>query len=79
MGSSTATRLERRMRNSTPSPSPTPSAPHQIRFLVVLRDPVSRAYSHWQHELRHGKETRTTFAEATKDELEVLGREKGGR
>lgn len=46
----------------------------QIRFLVILRDPISRAYSHWQHEHRRGKDAvSSTFAEAIRDELAVGG------
>ena len=35
----------------------------EARLLVVLREPVSRAYSHYQHMRRTGRETRL-FAEA---------------
>lgn len=43
----------------------------QLRVLVILRDPISRAYSHWQHELRRGKQVPTTFADAVRSELQV--------
>lgn len=48
-----------------------PSIPLQIRFLVILREPISRAYSHWQHEHRRGKDVPSNFAEAVHDELLV--------
>ena len=51
-----------------------PLAPERVklispasRLIVILRDPVSRAYSHYQHEVRKGREP-LTFEEAIRDE-----------
>lgn len=38
------------------------------RFVVLLRDPATRAYSHYQHNRRHDRETRS-FADATAAEI----------
>ena len=38
------------------------------RFIVLLREPVSRAYSHYHHERRKGRESRT-FPEAVAAEM----------
>jgi hypothetical protein len=40
-----------------------------IPLIVLLRDPVERAYSHYQHSYRHGLET-LSFAEALEREPE---------
>jgi len=44
------------------------------RLIVLLRDPVSRAFSHYQHAVRKGMESRS-FADAVTDELRVIGAE----
>jgi hypothetical protein len=41
------------------------------KILVILRDPVERAHSHYWHAANNGHETRT-FAEAIRDELAGL-------
>ncbi|MFN2383329.1 MAG: sulfotransferase domain-containing protein [Gemmatimonadota bacterium] len=41
------------------------------RLIVLLRDPVERAYSHYHHEVRKGRET-LTFEEAIRREPERL-------
>ena len=41
------------------------------KLIVVLRDPVDRAYSHFTHNRRKGRETRS-FAEAVSEELKTL-------
>jgi len=46
----------------------------QIKFLVILREPVTRSYSHYQHDRRHKKGSAAppdTFAAAIKEELQV--------
>ncbi len=61
--------------DASPSYLPTPAAlrkmrdvlPH-ARIIVALRDPVSRAFSHYQHYKTRGQETRS-FAQAVDDEL----------
>jgi hypothetical protein len=40
----------------------------EARLIALLRNPVDRAYSHYQMELRRGKEARS-FEEATEDEM----------
>lgn len=45
------------------------------KILVILRDPVERAYSHYWHAAGNGRETRS-FSEAVEDEL--AGRRPGG-
>lgn len=42
-----------------------------VRLIVLLRDPVDRAYSHWAHEVRAGLEP-LGFAEAVEAEPERL-------
>ena len=42
-----------------------------VRLIVVLRDPVARAYSHYRYELAHGFET-LSFAQALSREPERL-------
>lgn len=44
------------------------------RFVVLLRDPVARAYSHWQHMRRLNLET-LSFTEAVELESERIGGE----
>jgi hypothetical protein len=41
------------------------------KLIVLLRDPVDRAYSHFQHNVRKGRET-LSFADALKREAAVL-------
>lgn len=50
--------------------------PERTKFIVLLRNPVDRAYSHYKHEVRKGCED-LSFAEALKAEPErlQLGRE----
>jgi len=43
----------------------------QARLIVLLRDPVTRAYSHYQHQVREGRES-LTFEEAIRKEPERL-------
>jgi hypothetical protein len=43
-----------------------------IPLIVLLRDPVERAYSHYQHARRHGME-QLTFAEALAQEDDRIG------
>lgn len=43
-----------------------------IKFIVLLRNPVERAYSHYNMSVRHKKET-LSFAEALDNEEERLG------
>jgi Sulfotransferase domain len=45
-----------------------------VKLIAVLRDPVARAYSHYQHEYRGGNE-RLSFDEALARERERLGAE----
>jgi hypothetical protein len=40
----------------------------EARLIVLLRNPVDRAYSHYQMEVRRGKEARS-FEEATEEEM----------
>jgi Sulfotransferase domain len=60
---------------ASPSYLPTPSAIRKMkevlpgaRVIVLLRDPVSRAFSHYQHRKTRHLETRS-FADAVADEL----------
>lgn len=55
-----------------------PLAPHRVaqtlpdvKLILLLRDPVERAYSHYQHEVARGYET-LSFAEAIEAEEERL-------
>lgn len=55
-----------------------PDVPHRIeasgiapRFLVILRCPIERAWSHYRHEKRKGRETRP-FADALAAEVDLL-------
>ncbi len=42
------------------------------RLIAVLRNPIERAYSHWQHSLRKGGETITDFERALAVEEERI-------
>ena len=60
---------------ASPSYLPTPSALRKMqtvlpnaRVIVLLRDPVSRAFSHYQHEKTRHLESRS-FAEAVEEEI----------
>jgi hypothetical protein len=44
----------------------------EVRLVVLLRDPVGRAYSHYQHFVRRGIETLPTFEQALQAEPERL-------
>lgn len=44
----------------------------ELPLIVLLRDPVERAYSHYQHAFRHGLET-LSFADALAREEERIG------
>lgn len=46
----------------------------EVKLIVLLRNPVDRAYSHYHHELRTGAE-QSPFEDALKRENEVLPRE----
>jgi len=48
----------------------------QVKLIAMLRDPVDRAYSHYQHSVRLGLET-LSFAEAIEKENERLSGEEG--
>jgi hypothetical protein len=41
-----------------------------MKLILLLRDPISRAYSHYQMEKRKGRETLATFEEAINREVE---------
>ena len=43
----------------------------QIKPIALIRDPVDRAFSHYQHNVKHGFERRS-FKDAINSELEVL-------
>jgi sulfotransferase family protein len=43
-----------------------------VKLIVLLRDPVARAYSNYQMSVRHGRES-STFAQAIRRELAHLG------
>ena len=43
----------------------------EVKIIVLLRDPVDRAYSHFHHEIRRGREP-LSFEEALDDESERL-------
>ncbi len=47
----------------------------QAKLMLILRNPVDRAYSHYNHEMRKGTET-ISFAEALDKEAERLAGEK---
>lgn len=44
-----------------------------VRIIILLRNPVERAFSHYQHERRHGREA-LSFEEAIEEEERRLGR-----
>ncbi|NSW52368.1 MAG: sulfotransferase domain-containing protein [Anaerolineae bacterium] len=50
---------------------------HPLRFAVIFRDPVARAYSHYWHRVRQGDEDpqQVSFAEAIHTEMERIARE----
>jgi hypothetical protein len=50
------------------SPAAIRRARPDARILVILRDPIERAYSHYWHAFRNGEETRS-FLEAVRDEV----------
>ncbi|ACK72573.1 sulfotransferase [Gloeothece citriformis PCC 7424] len=43
----------------------------EVKIIIILRNPVARTYSHYQHEVRKGRET-LTFEEALKQEKNRL-------
>lgn len=43
-----------------------------VKFIVLLRNPIERAYSHYYHELRNGNETITDFNTAIEKESERI-------
>jgi hypothetical protein len=45
-----------------------------VRLVAILRNPIDRAFSHYQHEVRDGRET-LSFPEAIEHEAERLGDE----
>lgn len=68
-------RKEGQVMEASPSYLPTPSALSMMRevlpkarIIVLLRDPVSRAFSHYQHRKTRHLESRT-FAECVADEI----------
>lgn len=67
--------LRKLLGEATPNYMYSPAAPERIRaynpnmkLIMVLRNPVDRAYSHWNMERQLTKETRT-FSEAFRQEL----------
>ena len=46
-----------------------------MQSLVILREPVERAYSHYQYAVKNGNETRT-FEDAIANEIEEVNAEK---
>jgi hypothetical protein len=46
----------------------------EVRLIAIVRDPVARAWSHYQHEVARGFETRP-FGEALDAEADMLARE----
>jgi len=44
-----------------------------IKFIVLLRDPVDRAYSHYYHEVDMGKETRSFEEAIEKEQFSLRG------
>lgn len=48
----------------------------RIKLVAMLRNPATRAYSHYQHEVRAGDEPLSSFAEAIAREKERLQGEK---
>jgi hypothetical protein len=47
-----------------------------VRLIVLLRDPVERAFSHYRHKVRQGRES-LSFADAIAAEPERLGAHEG--
>ena len=47
----------------------------QVKLIVILRNPIDRAYSQYQHEVRLGFETLKTFEEAIAQEEQRLNGE----
>jgi hypothetical protein len=45
-----------------------------VKLVAILRNPIDRAFSHYQHEVRDGRET-LSFPEAIEREAERLGEE----
>lgn len=65
---------------ATPSYLLHPHAPRRIskdvphaRIIVMLRNPVARAFSHYQHETRHQSRESLPFSEAVRTEEERIG------
>lgn len=56
------------------TPSAIKSVCPDAKILVILRNPVERAYSHYWHAVSNGRETRT-FANAVREELAGRGPE----
>jgi hypothetical protein len=52
-------------------PSLVKSVVPNCRFIVVLRNPIDRAYSHYHHQIRRGKET-LSFEEAIHREKAII-------
>ncbi len=48
----------------------------KARFIVLLKNPIDRAYSHYQHERKRGFEPLETFEEAIEAEAQRLAGEK---
>jgi hypothetical protein len=46
----------------------------EMKLIAVLRDPIERAYSHYQHQVRIGREQRS-FEQAVAEEAELIGPE----
>lgn len=46
-----------------------------VRILILLRNPVARAWSHYRHEKRRGREART-FQEAIREDVEIYRKDK---
>lgn len=45
-----------------------------LKLIILLRDPVKRAYSHYHHEIENERETRA-FRQAVEQELEAVERD----
>lgn len=43
-----------------------------VKLILLLRDPIARAYSHYQMEKRKGREKNETFEKAIKAETELM-------
>ena len=46
-----------------------------VKLIVLLRNPVDRAYSQYLHELNRGTETMTSFDEAIENEMKQIANE----